>query len=520
MIAGFVIRVLAAMGRPMIQLDETAYVRMAENLASGNGLLDISGLTATHFSPLLPLLIAGVAAIVRNYVLAGYIVVTVFGTLLLLPAYLLGKELVSKNVGLAAAALVAVMPLMVDYSSRIYTESVYIFFLLLAIVFGRHMLMGCRIPCGTLAGAALGMAYLANPSAVFYLVALLGLAVIIGFHRGIWRQLAKALVFFLIFFLLYATPYVIFLHGELGRWTYSGKMPGNIYASTHNLRAGTLAWEQDLLSLTPDNQEIKVLRLEDEGDPLTTFLKHPGQGAKVFAQQSYVFYTEVLPKVLPLWLLPLLGLGLFARGWSRRRATGVGYLLIMMTPALLILSMYAHDRFFMPFLPMVLVWVAEGWLKLDDWSYETADLSLGNKYRGGWKRRMPIIIGALVLLPLLASAAATVGKQNYPLGYEDAGLAIKLDGGEGKRIMSREYSAAYYSGGTAVPLPCADYDRTTAYARNKNVDYLVINKSELAGWRPQLERLTSDSSSHPEWQLIDTVRPGTGGETLIFHLVS
>src|SRR5665648_1246100 len=65
------VRVLAALKRPMIQLDETAYVRMAENFASGDGLLDISGLTTTHFSPLLPLLIAGVAAVMSFRVTAA-----------------------------------------------------------------------------------------------------------------------------------------------------------------------------------------------------------------------------------------------------------------------------------------------------------------------------------------------------------------------------------------------------------------------------------------------------------------
>lgn len=518
-LAALAIRVLAALTRPMIQLDETAYVRMAENLAGGKGLLDITGLTATHFSPLLPLLIAGVATIVRNYVLAAYIVVTVFGSLILLPVYLLGKELVSERVGLAAAALMAVTPLFVDYSSRIYSESVYIFFLVLAIVFGRHMLRGCRIPCGTLSGAALGMAYLANPSAVFYLVALVALAVIVAFVRGIWRQMAKALVFFLMFFLLYGAPYVYFLHAELGKWTYSGKMPGNIYASTHNLRVNTLEWEKDLLNLSEDNQEVKALTLAEKDDPASFMLRHPLQAAKIFAKQTYIFYNEELPRVFPLWLLPLLGLGLFARGWSRRRATGVGYLLLMMVPALLILTMYAHSRFFMPFVPLVMIWVAEGWIKLQDWGSETVSFIFTQRLQPQIKKWVPWMIGVAVLLPLFVFSAATVLKQSYPTGYMDAGARIKQIAGEGKRVMSREYSAAYYAGATAVLLPYASYDNTTDYAKKKNVDYLVISQKELVDWRPTLERLLADDSRHPEWRLVDRLGAGTEQEMLIYELV-
>jgi len=518
MAAALVIRVLAALTRPMIQLDETAYVRMAENLGAGNSMLDISGMTTTHFSPLLPLFIAGTAAVVRDYVVAAFIVVTVFGSLMLLPTYLLGKELASTKVGLMAAALLAVTPLMVDYSSRVYSESVYIFFLLLGIVFGHHMLRGCRVACSILAGAALGMAYLANPSAVFYVMALVVLALIVAYVRGIWRPLAKAFVFFLIFFLLYAVPYVLYLHGELGKWTYSGKIPGNIYASTHGLRVNTLEWEKDVMGLTDNNRDLRVNHLENEGDPASTFLRHPLQGAKIFVQQSYVFYNEELQRTLPLWLLPLLGLGLFARGWSRRRAAGVGYLLIMMAPALLIVTMYAYNRFFMPFVPMVLVWGGEGWLRLDEWGDETIGFSISEEKIPRWRRLAPWVIGAAVILPLLAYSAVTVKKQTYPIGYKDAGLMIRQQAGTDKRIMSREYSAAYYSGGTAVLLPYADYDSTTEYARNKNVDYLVIGKAELSDWRPTLERMLDDSSSPPDWQYVGSSRPGTDQETLIFQL--
>ena len=516
-LAALAIRVLAALTRPMIQLDETAYVRMAENLAAGNSPLDISGLTATHFSPLLPLLIAGVAFIVRNYILAAYIVVTVFGSLILLPTYLLGKELVNRKVGLMAAALMAVTPLFVDYSSRIYSESVYIFFLLLAIVFGRHMIMGCRIPCGTLAGASLGMAYLANPSAVFYLVALVSLAVVVGFVRGIGRRMARSLVFFLVFFLLYATPYVLFLHAETGMWTYSGKSAGNIYASTHSLRVNTMAWEKDLMSLSDDNQEVRALTVNDQ-DPATFVLEKPLQAARILARQSQIFYAEELPRVFPLWLLPLLGLGLFARGWSRRRLAAIGYLLLMMAPALLILTMYVHSRFFMPFVPLAMIWAAEGWGRLEVWGAETIPMVFSRRLQPRLEKWAPWVIGAVVLLPLLAYAGATVLKQNYPLGYRDAGRRIKQEAGEGKMVMSREFSAAYYSGGTAVMLPYADYGRTTEYARAKGIDFLVIGRQELADWRPGLACLADEGFSHPEWRLIDSTRPGTDQETLIFKL--
>ena len=101
----FGLRLAAALTRPMLQLDETIYARMAENLATGKGFVDLTGAPTAHFSPLFPSIIAGVSFILRNYAVSGYAVVIVFGSLIVIPTYLLGRELISERVGLMAAAL-------------------------------------------------------------------------------------------------------------------------------------------------------------------------------------------------------------------------------------------------------------------------------------------------------------------------------------------------------------------------------------------------------------------------------
>ncbi|MHB1002487.1 MAG: ArnT family glycosyltransferase [Thermoleophilia bacterium] len=518
MVAAFVIRILAALTRPLIQLDETAYVSMAENLAAGFGPLEITGESTTYFSPLLPLLIAGVAVVVRNYVTAGYVVVVTFGSLITLPAYLLGKEFLGKRAGLMMAALVAVMPLMVDFSSRIYSESVYVFFLLLAVVFGRHMLLGCRIPCGTLAGASLGMAYLANPAAVFYVVALVLLAVVVGLARGIPWQMARALAFFLVFFVIYAIPYVLFLHAELGRWTYTGKnVDVNAYTASLDLDYETREFEQVAMALTEDKRGIVVNNLEKQPGPIGLLIEHPERQLKIFARQGYKLYDELLSRIIPVWLLPLIGLGLFAQGWSRRRLAAWAYLVLMLAPALLIVSIFVVPRFFIPYLAIVLVWVAAGWLRLEQWGGETLALDFEPGAAGRWGRRVPWAIGAVVLLPVLAYTAVTIGGQGYQTDTRAAGEWIRANAGEDRRIMNRESTSAYYAGGTPVPLPYASYDDTLEYARHQQVDYMVVSREVIEEWRPGLSPLLDeDPAAHPGWELVETLSPGSAGETFVF----
>lgn len=520
----FAVRLASIAVRPMVQFDETAYLRMAENLAQGMKPWDISGLTDTHYAPLLPLFIAAFSFVFRDFVLAGYVVVAAFGALLAVPAFLLARELVNERVGLMAAALTGLTPFFLGTSEYIYSETLYIFFLLSAVFYGWTMLKKKSPVCGALAGLSLGLAYLANPSALFYFVILLALAAAVALRQKAWRRQALAAGAFMAVFLIFAAPYVWYLHHELGRWTYSGKfIAGNIYSATYDIpRDNVKEWERALLPLTEDGTEIKVLVLESDStlnNPLNFIVHYPVQAAKNFVKQVHTLHAEVLQQVFPLWLLPLVGLGLFAQGWDRRRAAVVGYVALMAVPVLLVLSMLAFPRFFMPFIPFAMIFAAQGWQRLEQWGKGTAALNAGGGAAAGRQRAAVWIVGAAVLLPVLVMGAFTLHKQSYAPEYKEAGLWVKENEGSGKVIMGREFSSAYYAGGTALLVPYDSYERTTEYARNKGVDYLIIGRQALKDLRPGLQRLLDDGAGHPEWRLVGTVRPGTGTETCIFELV-
>lgn len=530
------IRTLSALAHPMVSADETAYLRMAENLVNGNGLLEVSGNTSTHFTPLLPVLIAAVSLLTRNYIIAGYIVVTIFGALALVPMYLLGKELFSERVGLMAAALLALMPIFISTTEYIYSEVLYVFFLLLSLFFGWRLLKGGGARNSVFCGLSLGLAYLSNPSAIFYLLVLLFLSVAValqrsawmrpgravGAQKGIWRRTAVAAALLTVTFLILALPYIVFMHRELGRWTFSGKSTeGNTYLATRNIRReDTKAMEEVLYSLNGENKEPLALTLQKHGDtPLSFMINYPVLAAKNFIRQLFALHQEVLVQFFPLWLLPLLGLGLFTNTWSTSRAAATGFLLLMMAPAILVLAMYSHARFFMPFVPFALFFVAAGWSRLEEWGRETSIAIFSGESGRRWATAMPWLIGAAVLLPLLAYSGVSLKKQTYETQYKEAGLWLKSQAGSGTRVLNRDFSSAYYADGTAVILPYADYAAMTAYARAQNVDYLVVGRQSLLNFRPQQKNLLEDGRQHPDWNLEHVVSPGTAKETLIFELV-
>jgi hypothetical protein len=221
----------------------------------------------------------------------------------------------------------------------------------------------------------------------------------------------------------------LYLHGELGKWTYTGKnVSSNISAAAQNLKLATPEYEKQALALTDNGEEVvDMVRLEQSSDPVTFFLGNPQLGVKIFARNLSVFYREDLAMVLPLWLLPL--------------------------------------------------------------------------------------------APVLLLTAADTLKEGYRTEFRDAGKWINDNAGGDKLIMDREYSAAYYSGGTAVIFPYADYRRTTAYARSKGVDYMVVGRQALSYYRPELAGAMTGEKSHPDWLLVHRERPDTDKEVLVFQLL-
>lgn len=513
------LRLAAVLSRPMIQLDEAVYARLAENLAAGKGFVDLTGVTSVHFAPFFPLVVAAVSLVARDAVVSGYIVVILFGSLITVPTYLLGKELFGGRIGLMAAALVAVAPLMVDYSSRLYSESVYIFLLMLALYFGWRMLAKPALGDAFFAGLTLGAAYLTNPSPFLYLALFAALAVATGLKRGNLIRSARALAVLAGVFLLMAIPNILYIHSVTGQWTYTGKKANeHIFTVQHGLRYGTPEWERQAMTLTEDGRQEWQVRAEEGGDIITFFIQEPATAARMFVAQVNEVYTRQLAAVIPLWLLPLLGLGLFARVWEKGRGWAIGYVLATLSPVLVILAMYPTDRFFMPFLPPLLILVSLGWQRWESWSADSVDLCFEPELAGRLRRPASWLIAALVIAPVAIFGLGNLAGTKYETQYREAGEWIGAAAGEGKKVMSRwEATSSYYSGGISVPLPYADYERTTAYARSAGVDYLVISRQAIRDYRPELAGLEGPEANHPEWRLVHVVRPGTEKEVLIFQ---
>ncbi len=513
-------RTIAVFTREMIQFDETTCARMAENLLLGHHPLDITGLSATHFSILYPLVTASFAVFGHNYVAAGYAVSVLFSSLMILPTYMFGKVMWNKRVATAAAALVAVLPVMVGKGSLVDGQNLFAFWLMCSLFFGYRMQFTKRCMCGMLSGTCLGLAYLDDPSALYYLVILFTLLVIVGFRQELANYANKAAVHFVLLFLVFAIPNVAFMTWENSRLTIDDRPSDQIYASVHKLVAGTEARDSEMMSLDA-NGNLRLTQLQQGPGIFGTLVRDPVGLTKAALRNDYNFYFRGIQGLVPVWLIPLIGVGMLRLAWTRREALKYGYFALVMAPLVLVPVAWGDTRFMLPYIGIIMLWVARGWVHLEDWGVDTV------KEIAGWRevsdRRRSMIkqgIAVLVLVPLIALSFWSISHTNYPTEYRQAGEWLKGHGGDDIRIMSREASTSWYSGGTMVVLPYASVDEVIDYGRRNNVDYLVLQRQMVDSLRPQLASLMDPSQAGPSLRAVYHQGQGTDQETIIYRLES
>jgi 4-amino-4-deoxy-L-arabinose transferase-like glycosyltransferase len=138
---------------------------------------------------LYPVLLAPVYAIAGGAPFAGLIVQAIFGALLAVAVWVLGRRLWDEMTGRLAALAVAVYPLLIFFSGMLLSETLYA----LCLVIAAYPLM-CWWRSGgagqaLLSGVALGVATLARPTAPAWAILLVLLAVLLRLRP--WPRLAR-----------------------------------------------------------------------------------------------------------------------------------------------------------------------------------------------------------------------------------------------------------------------------------------------------------------------------------------
>jgi 4-amino-4-deoxy-L-arabinose transferase-like glycosyltransferase len=478
-----------------IDSEGAEYARIAENLLSGKGYEGIAtpGMQL-FFPPLFPYLIAAFSLLTHQTELAGRLVSLIMGTMLVLPVYFIGLRLYGRVSAYVAAALIAFHPYLIFYSSTVYCEPTNITLVLAGIYWS---LKAFRARTGwsfLLSGVFFGLAYLIRPEAAIYMFVAFAFMITYVFItkspdrcRVMLRSICMPAMFMLL-----ASPYIIWLHAETGRWQLENKSPLNNTLSEYILEGSSI---------------------EEAGHRIDTDLTERGVWIQpnLAIIQSYEFSIRLLGRLLlgkakgvfiylldtivgrwtfgsPM-LFALSVLGLFCIPWRREHAANQLFLFLILGIASsgLFFIYYFADRFLLIFLPFLIVWASNGIMKLARWTSSTMRLVFGRvPHHPRFEVAFVFITTAIVPLITLPSVHGRLTDMKHSRSLKIAGEWLNTYAPGPKNVMDVSTIVSFHASATFVPFPYCDSSVALRYIDKRKVNFIVIHEQDPTS-RPYLK---------------------------------
>jgi 4-amino-4-deoxy-L-arabinose transferase-like glycosyltransferase len=525
---------LASLPR-VIRWDEPDYLWLGKSLLTGRGYT-IAGTPELHYTPLLPALSGAVYLLTDDPELGTSFWYVLLGALVTLPVYYLARRAYGRRVALLSAFLVAIFPAL--SSSVLYwgtmSEPLFIFLVYCGLWAAMVALDRDQVARFAIVGGLFGLAYLARPEGLVWLVGFAILSVLTWVLRKppLARNALARLGVCLAAFALLAVPYALFLSQHSGKWMATGKL-----GITYNIGQAVLDRDPvlyDKVTASLDAQSGEILwwsknRLEQ--GLVDVFLSDPAAFVRRIWRNAQGMRDSVLSSsIFPPFLLAPVVLGWFRTPWSRRRLQDESILWLGILPVLSFLPFHVEVRFLSPAFPAMLIWAAAGLQDLGNWLGETV-----SHWRRGPARPedqderpatqwhpTPLVLLVGLLVVYLSFAHARIiqgGTDDLSYAHKVAGIWLRSHSPEQAAIMSRDLAISLYAERAFVASPRADYAPYLDYAHRKGATYLVVDEHELRVLRPHLAFLLDDANPPPELEPVFAATDGRG-RTIVYRIKS
>lgn len=427
------------------------YIRHPREIRTGNWTAGASG-------PVYPALIAFAYTFTKNFELAGIWVSVIFGALLVIPVFYLGKEIFNERVGVVSGLVVAVHPFLYTHSGSVLTESTYHFFIATSVLFGWFSLSRGRFYYVLLFSFFTSLSFLTRPEAIGFLFIFSFWVLLfnpLGERRHWMRRIVMILVAMLAF-LAFSSPYLIQIRKETGKWSISKKV---------NVTIGSLSEMKDMVSLDKSP-------FEREGLPLLSLIKDPfSQLVRVGTGllKSFYAFQQAFNPILSFFAVI---------GWIgiiRNRS------LYSLKPNFYILAyhffffgfvfsiFFITKRYSSQMISISIPWAAFGFDMFLEWVRQRWEF-------GKTPKKMLTILLATFLIALFVQGMMAHIRDQRTI-QKEAGLWMKENLPRGVEIMSRWPQEAFYGemGGWAK-IPKGNYEEVLGVARSKGIQYLVLDE--------------------------------------------
>jgi len=244
--------------QPEVTWDESVYVGLGKYLWSGGA----SGIYEPFRPILLPIVLGALWRLGIDPIIAGKLLVALCAALAVVIVYKIGKLYYDELTAVAAAVVVAVMPVCVVQSVLLYTEVVATLFTLIAV------LMFLRLRAASF-GLFSGLAFLTRfPSAVVFFVCA---AVALAFGRVRFMLLAAAV--FCVVIAPYFVKNLFFGSGWLDPFIAAMRHQGNtVFSEPWHFYLTQLLWNSPLLLAFPAGALMLVKRRRGESGVVALLL--------------------------------------------------------------------------------------------------------------------------------------------------------------------------------------------------------------------------------------------------------
>ena len=444
----FLLRLFLVLQPEVIHNDGTAYIHHARQILSGDW-------TGGKVPPLYPLLIAIFHFCTPNDELAGIWVSVFFGMLVVLPVFYLGKEILNEKVGTISALFAVVHPFLYMSSGSVLTESTYHFLLATSVLFGWKAFSTNKFYNILLFSLFATLAYLTRPEAIGFLFVFSIWVILINPPQGKrhWTRRVGIILLSLFCFLAFASPYLIQVRKETGRWEISKKASVSI---------GSFSEEESVPSIDT---------IKKRGMTISSLVKHPlaalGKVGVGFFQSLYKFQQGFNPL---LFFFAMVGFVPLLRKDSPYSLKGNLYLVsyLVFFFGFVFPFFWITPRYTSQMITIALPWAALGFLKSAKWLHQRLRCRVSGMKFGA-------ILLILILIGLFIQGRV-IHPRSHRFIQREVGLWMKDHLPKGIKVMSSMPQEAFYAELPWVRMPQGSYEEIIETARSNGVQYLVIDE--------------------------------------------
>jgi 4-amino-4-deoxy-L-arabinose transferase-like glycosyltransferase len=486
----FAIRVACAIWfSGMIHKEGGEYARIAQNLMAGVGYVGMATPgEQLFFPPLFPFLILAVTPLTGDAEIAGRIVSIVFGSLVVVPVYLIAQRMYGERVAIGVAALVGIHPFLVEYSTSVYSEPTYLTLILTSIYMSMRAMDNPTLKALFLTGAFYGLAYLVRTEASAYmLVACTLLALRIMFSGAQHRvPLFRRLPVMVLGFLLFAGPYIAWLSVQAGQFRVENKTSFNL--PTERLMQHGMSGYEASFGVEPD-LTMRGIWWQSSVSAIKTYNIKIGElpsllstRAKTVAKDASAVIGGSLAIGSPA-LFGLAILGLFSRTWTAKLAFDQVHLgiVLALVPFAMLFTSTEEIRYYIIFVPVLCLWGTYGVILFSRWARKSAvTAGLYHVRPGKIETASRVLAVSAILLPSAIVSISQLNAARAERPFKEA-LANLAAGHPGLiRIASNATSLTFEARAEHVWLPYCDDHTARLFLTKAGVTHVVLSDGYVA----------------------------------------